>query len=57
MPASETLTTLTTLFTEVLGDIPPEFDGILYLFFVMFLFYVMDTFFRILFGIFRGGRL
>ena len=57
MSASETLTSLSTLFTEILGDVPPEFEGLLYLFFVLFLFYVMDAFFRLLFSLFRGGRL
>lgn len=53
MPEAETLTTLTTLFTDLLGDIPPEFESLVYVFFVFILIYILDMFFHLLFSIFK----
>ena len=53
LSSNEVITTLQTLFETFLGEIPPEFEGLLYLFFVMFLFYVVDMFFHLLFNLFK----
>ena len=50
---NEVITTLQDLFSSLLGSVPPEFEGLLYLFFVMFLFYVTDLFFNLLRSVFE----
>ena len=42
------ITALTDVFETFLGSVPPEFEGLLYLFFVIFLFYVTDQLFLLL---------
>ena len=50
------ITALTELFETFLGVVPPEFEGLLYLFFVMFLFYVTDQLFLLLKTVFGSVR-
>lgn len=48
----ETLTTLTTLFTDALGDIPPEFEGLVYIFSLFVLLFVIREFLHLIAAIF-----
>lgn len=57
MQTAQALTTLTDFFTNLLGSVPPEFEGMFYLFCVMFLFYVTDLFFHLLRSVFEIARL
>lgn len=45
-------TSLIELFTSILGEIPPEFDGLVYVFFVFVILYVIDQFFTLLSTVF-----
>lgn len=42
---SETLISLTSLFNDVLGEIPPEFEGLVYIFSLLVLLFVIKQFF------------
>ena len=44
--------TLTNLFVSLLGEVPPEFEGLIYVFMVFVLLYVIDAFFVLLSTIF-----
>ena len=45
-------TTLISFFTDLLGEIPPEFEGLIYVFALFVLLYVIDQFFILLSTIF-----
>lgn len=45
-------TALIDFFTSILGEIPPEFEGLIYVFGVFVILYVIDGFFMLLAGIF-----
>lgn len=53
---ADLIVTLTDFFETLLGTVPPEFSGFVYLFFVMFLFYIVDQFFMLLKSIFGVTR-
>lgn len=53
---SEVAVTLQSLFVGLLGEIPPELYGLIYVFFLMFLFYVVDCFFLFLKTVFEVHR-
>lgn len=44
--------TLINMFTSLLGEIPPEFEGLIYVFAVFVLLYCIDQFFVLLSTIF-----
>lgn len=52
----DVITTLSALFSGLLGDIPPEFESLIYLFFIMFLFYLVDCLFILLKSVFEVHR-
>lgn len=45
-------TTLISFFTDLLGEVPPEFEGLIYVFALFVLLYVIDQFFTLLSTIF-----
>lgn len=44
--------TLIGFFTDLLGEVPPEFEGLIYVFALFVLLYVIDQFFTLLSTIF-----
>lgn len=45
-------TTLITFFTDLIGEIPPEFEGLVYVFGIFVVLYVIDQFFTLLATVF-----
>lgn len=44
--------TLITLFTNLVGEVPPEFEGLIYVFGIFIVLYCIDQFFVLLSTIF-----
>ena len=49
---TQALITLQELFTSALGDVPPEMESLVYVFFVLFLFFLTDMLFQLLRSLF-----
>lgn len=45
-------TTLIEFITSLLGEVPPEFEGLIYVFELFVLLFVLDSFFSLLTGVF-----
>lgn len=45
--------TLITFFESVVGEIPPEFDGLIYVFGILVLLFVIDGFFTVFSALFK----
>lgn len=56
METSEVITTLETLFTSLLGDIPPELSSMAYIFYMLVLLFVLACFFGLLQKLFEVAR-
>lgn len=55
----EVITNLTTLFTTLIGECPPELEGLFYIIMVITLLFVVYMFFNmlwVLFGVFKWKR-
>lgn len=44
--------TIITFFTNIIGEIPPEFEGLIYVFAIFVLLFVIDSFFILLSALF-----
>lgn len=47
------ITSLTEFFNTIVGDIPPELDGLFYIICIIVLLFVIDLFFMFLWSIFE----
>lgn len=45
-------TTLISFFQTIIGEIPPEFESIIYVFGIFVLLYIIDSFFMVLSSLF-----